>query len=100
MVGRVRRRRALIWGPASTIAELADDPQAAATGLSRDRAPRWLVSAPVAAPMRISGADIRPRGPAPSIGGHTVRSSPALGFDPGEFDALTAANIVRRQLSV
>jgi crotonobetainyl-CoA:carnitine CoA-transferase CaiB-like acyl-CoA transferase len=84
----------LIYGPASTIADLAADPQAAATGMFP------MIEHPsgsfrtVAAPMRISGADIRPRGPAPSVGGNTVEILTSIGFDPGEIDALTAANIV------
>ena len=37
----------------------------------------------VAAPMRISGADIRPRGPAPTVGGNTVEILTSIGFDQG-----------------
>ena len=48
----------------------------------------------VAAPMRISGADIRPRGPAPTVGGHTVEILAELGFDAGEIDALATAGVI------
>ena len=62
----------LIWGPASTIAELARDPQAAAVGLFPTVAHPEGDFRTVATPIRIAGADIRPRGPAPALGADTA----------------------------
>ncbi len=61
----------LIWGPAATLSELANDPQAEAIGMYPyidHPAGRFRT---VAAPMFIDGADIGPRGPAPEFAQHT-----------------------------
>ena len=69
--GRIFDDAGLIWGPASSIDELANDPQAAAIGLFPTIEHPEGAFRTVAAPMRITGADIRPRGPAPALGGDT-----------------------------
>ncbi len=84
----------LIWGPAATVAELAADPQAAAIGLFP------TVSHPegdfrtVAAPIRIAGVDIRPRGPAPAVGADTAAVLERVGYNDDEIAALAAAGVV------
>ncbi len=70
--GRLFDAAGLIWGPASTIDELAADPQAAATGLFPTIQHPEGDFRTVGAPIRIRGADIHPRGPAPDLGAHTV----------------------------
>lgn len=84
----------LIWGPAATIAELAADPQAEAAGLypKLDLGPGSIRT--VAIPLRIEGADVGPRGPAPSIGQHTVEVLTAAGLTEGEVAALAQAGVV------
>jgi crotonobetainyl-CoA:carnitine CoA-transferase CaiB-like acyl-CoA transferase len=84
----------LIWGPASTIAELANDPQAAATGMFPTINHPSGPFRTVAAPIHITGADIRPRGPAPTVGAHSTEILGELGLDAGEIAALEAAGIV------
>ena len=64
--GRIFDDAGLIWGPASSIDELANDPQAAAIGMFPTIEHPEGDFRTVAAPMRITGADIRPRGPAPA----------------------------------
>jgi crotonobetainyl-CoA:carnitine CoA-transferase CaiB-like acyl-CoA transferase len=92
--GRMFDEEGLIWGPASTLAELAADPQAEATGLfpAIDHpAGRFRT---VAVPVHIDGADVGPRGPAPEIGQHTEDVLEAAGLTPGEVAALAAAGVV------
>ena len=92
--GRIFDEAGLIWGPASTLAELAADPQAEAAGLfpTIDHpAGRFRT---VAVPVHIDGADVGPRGPAPDIGQHTEEVLEAAGLTPGEVAALAAAGVV------
>ena len=58
--GRIFDDAGLIWGPASSIDELARDPQAEAIGLFPTIEHPEGAFRTVAAPMRITGADIRP----------------------------------------
>jgi crotonobetainyl-CoA:carnitine CoA-transferase CaiB-like acyl-CoA transferase len=89
----------LIWGPAQAIHELVDDPQARAAGVftevpaSADGAGTPAFET-VAVPVKIAGADVRPRGPAPSVGEHTRSVLAAEGLDAEEIDALVADGIV------
>lgn len=92
--GKIFDDAGLIWGPAATIAELANDPQAAAIGLFPTVAHPEGDFRTVGAPMRISGADIHPRGPAPAIGADTESVLTAAGYTPDEVAALTAAGVV------
>ena len=85
----------LIWGPAATIAELAGDPQAAATGLFPDVAgPDGSAVRTVAIPWQIAGADVGPRGLAPGIGQHTVEVLLDAGLTEGEVAALAEAGVI------
>ena len=84
----------LIWGPASTLAELAIDPQAEAIGMYpyiEHPAGRFRT---VAAPMFIRGADVGPRGPAPDVGEHTGEVLRAAGLTPDEVRALASAHVI------
>ena len=92
--GRMFDEAGLIWGPASTLSELAADPQAEAAGLfpTIDHpAGRFRT---VAVPVHIDGADVGPRGPAPDIGQHTEEVLEAAGLTPGEVAALAAAGVI------
>ena len=92
--GRMFDEAGLIWGPASTLSELAADPQAEAAGLfpTIDHpAGRFRT---VAVPVHIDGADVGPRGPAPDIGQHTEDVLEAAGLTPGEVAALAAAGVI------
>ena len=94
--GRIFDEAGLIWGPASTIAELASDPQAAAIELFPTVEHPTGPFRTVAAPIRIAGADIRPRGPAPAVGAHSTEVLAEIGLDEGEVAALAAAGVLGR----
>ncbi len=92
--GRIFDEAGLIWGPASSIDELAADPQAAATGVFPTIEHPEGDFRTVGAPMRISGADIHPRGPAPALGADTVDVLRDIGYSAEEVAALAAAGVV------
>ena len=92
--GRIFDDAGLIWGPASTIDELARDPQAEAIGLFPTIEHPEGAFRTVAAPMRITGADIRPRGPAPALGADTVNVLAEIGYSTDEAAALSEAGVV------
>jgi crotonobetainyl-CoA:carnitine CoA-transferase CaiB-like acyl-CoA transferase len=92
--GRIFDEAGLIWGPASTLAELAADPQAEAAGLFPVVQHPQGAFRTVAVPVRIEGADVGPRGLAPEVGQHTEEVLEAAGLTPGEVAALAAAGVV------
>jgi crotonobetainyl-CoA:carnitine CoA-transferase CaiB-like acyl-CoA transferase len=92
--GRICDDAGLIWGPASSIDELARDPQAEAIGLFPSIEHPEGAFRTVAAPMRIAGADIRPRGPAPAVGADTVDVLAEIGYTADEAAALGEAGVV------
>lgn len=91
---RILDEAGLIWGPAATIAELAVDLQAEAAGLYPELDLGRGTIRTVAIPLHIEGADVGPRGPAPSIGQHTVEVLTAAGLTEGEVAALAQAGVV------
>ena len=93
--GRIFDDNGLIWGPAATLAELADDPQAAAAGLFPDVVrPDGSAVRTVAIPWQIAGADVAPRGLAPAVGQHTVEVLLGAGLTEGEVAALAGAGVI------
>lgn len=84
----------LIWGPAATLVELTNDPQAEAIGLFPNVDHPAGPFRTVAVPINIDGANIGPRGPAPGIGAHTAEVLAEHGFTTDEIDALHASGLV------
>ena len=93
--GRVFDDEGFIWGPGSTVAEFAADRQAEADQLyptiSHPDAGEFRT---VAGPVRIAGADIAPRGPAPEVGQHTSDVLTELGLPAEELRALADGGII------
>jgi crotonobetainyl-CoA:carnitine CoA-transferase CaiB-like acyl-CoA transferase len=83
-----------IWGPGSTIADFAADPQAEAVGLFPTIDHPDGAFRTIGAPLSIAGADVRPRGPAPEIGEHTAAVLTELGLDEAELAQLVEGGIV------
>lgn len=90
--GEVFDREGLVWGPVQTLDEVARDPQAEAIGLfpSIDH-PTLGSYRSVRAPMRFRDAEVKPRGPAPTVGQHTRQVLAEAGFDHGEIERLIAS---------
>jgi len=84
----------LIWGPAVTLAELANDEQAAAAGVFAEIDAVEGTFRTINVPMHISGADIRPRGPAPSLAQHTLAVLREAGYGDDEIRALDDAGAI------
>ncbi len=85
----------LIWGPVQSIAELVDDPQAAAAGLwaeidHEDVGPFRTV----AVPMRFRTAEVGPRRRGPHVGEHTREVMADLGYSDDDVDRFLAAGVV------
>lgn len=93
--GRLLDDARMTWGPAATVAELAGDPHAAATGMfpeiEHPSAGRFRT---VAAPMRLRGVDTAPRAPAPELGEHTREVLLGAGLTPEQVEALVSAGVV------
>ncbi len=85
----------LTWGPAATVSEVATDPHLDAVGAFPEvHHPTGGTFRTVAMPMRLRGADIGPRGPAPDLGEHTRVVLLGLGLSDAEVDALVADGVV------
>ena len=81
----------LTWAPAATVSEVAADPHAAAAGTFPElQHPTAGAFRTVAAPMRLQGQDVGPRGPAAELGQHTREVLDELGLPAAELDALVA----------
>jgi crotonobetainyl-CoA:carnitine CoA-transferase CaiB-like acyl-CoA transferase len=95
--GEIFDREGLIWGPVLTLEEVAEDPQAEAIDMfpAIEHAGRGSYRS-VRAPMRIRGADVRPRGPAPALGEHSRAVLEEAGFGAEEIARLIAAGALRQ----
>jgi crotonobetainyl-CoA:carnitine CoA-transferase CaiB-like acyl-CoA transferase len=84
-----------IWAPAATVAELAADEHAAATGMFPAlEHPEAGTFRTVGAPFRIRGADVVPRGPAPALGEHTAAVLREAGLGDDEVRTLVDRGVV------
>jgi crotonobetainyl-CoA:carnitine CoA-transferase CaiB-like acyl-CoA transferase len=94
--GAIFDRAGLIWGPVLTLDEVAADRQAAAIDMfpQIEHAERGSYRS-VRIPMRFRDADVRPRGPAPVVGQHTVAVLRDAGVPEDEIQRLLADGAVR-----
>ena len=93
--GAIFDEQGFIWAPGSTVAEFAADAQAESDGLfpTIDH-PGAGTFRTVASPVRVHGADIAPRGPAPEIGEHTTAVLTELGMSGADVASLADAGVV------
>jgi len=85
----------LTWGPAATVSEVAADPHLDAVGAFPElEHPVVGTFRTVAVPMRVRGADLAPRGPAPELGQHTREVLLELGMSAAEVDTAVADGVV------
>lgn len=86
----------LIWGPVQTIPEVVDDPQARAVGMfvEQEYPDGGGTFETVAIPIRIEGADIGPRGAAPTLGADTDDVLAGAGLSAEEIAQLRADGVI------
>jgi crotonobetainyl-CoA:carnitine CoA-transferase CaiB-like acyl-CoA transferase len=93
--GKIFDAHGLIWGPVLALHEVAADPHAQAIGLFPEMEhPEFGAYRTVNAPMRFATADVKPRGPAPTIGQHSRDVLEELGIGNAEIEQLIAAGAV------
>ncbi|MDA1074537.1 MAG: CoA transferase, partial [Proteobacteria bacterium] len=85
----------LIWGPVLGLHEVARDPQAQAIGLFPILEGSAGEYRSVSIPLRFAGADVGPKGPAPSIGQHSVEVLASLGLSAQAIDALVSQGVIK-----
>ena len=94
--GAIFDEHGVIWGPVLGLHEVVDDPHANAIGLFPElQHPELGTYRTVNAPMRFQSADVRPRGPAPTVGEHTEQILREAGLSQPEIQALFDDGIVR-----
>jgi crotonobetainyl-CoA:carnitine CoA-transferase CaiB-like acyl-CoA transferase len=85
----------LIWAPVATLPDVIDDPQAREMGwIATIEHPTLGAFETLGTPFRIYGADVGPRGPAPSSGEHTFEVLAELEVDDEEIARLAADGVI------
>ena len=88
-------RSGLVWAPVAELPDLVADRQARAAGVfvevDHDGVGRFET---LAAPFRLSEADVEVRGPAPEVGQHTDEILRSIGVDPETIAELRAAGVI------
>jgi crotonobetainyl-CoA:carnitine CoA-transferase CaiB-like acyl-CoA transferase len=93
-VGERLTRADLIWAPMATLSEVAADPQALAAGCFVETPDLWggFFRAP-APPVRFPGEALAPRGPAPSLGAHTLEVLREAGLGADAIEAVMRTGV-------
>lgn len=89
---------AIAWAPVQTLAEVAKDPQVAASGAIQQvpsASGDGTSYASPGSPIRFPGTDDGPKGPSPHMGQHSRDVLAGLGYDPTKIEALFNREIVR-----
>ncbi len=87
----------IAWAPVQTLADVAKDPQAFASGAivqTPSAKGDGTTYASPASPVRFPGADDGPKGPSPTPGQHTAEVLAALGRSEADIKELFASGIV------
>tara|TARA_R110001606_G_C15218764_1_gene633757 strand:- start:579 stop:929 length:351 start_codon:yes stop_codon:yes gene_type:complete len=88
---------AIAWAPVQTLADVAQDPQAFASGAivqtPSAKGDGSTYPAP-ASPVRFPGADDGPKGPSPKMGEHTKEVLASLGISEAEIKAMYEASVI------
>ncbi|MEM7767566.1 MAG: CaiB/BaiF CoA-transferase family protein [Pseudomonadota bacterium] len=88
---------AIAWAPVQTLAEVADDPQVAASGAIHEMpsaAGGGAMMRTPGSPVRFPGHADGPRGPSPAAGEHTRDVLAGLGRSSAAIDALVSRGVV------
>lgn len=93
--GEIFDKAGLIWGPVLGLHEVPQDQQANDLGLfPKVQHPEFGDYRSVNIPMRFANADVKPQGPAPQIGEHSIEVLQANGLDEKTINELVTAGIV------
>ncbi|MEO1063702.1 MAG: CoA transferase [Actinomycetota bacterium] len=93
--GEIFDEAGLIWGPANSLADLVEDPQAEAAGLWVELDHPEVGALPtVANPIRIRGVDTSPRSVGPAVGQHGTELLDELGVDAATRERLAADGVI------
>ena len=93
--GEIFDKAGLIWGPVLALHEVPQDQQAIDLGMfPKVNHPDIGDYRSVSIPMRFANADVKPQGPAPEIGEHSLEILQDSGFDERQINALIEDGIV------
>jgi crotonobetainyl-CoA:carnitine CoA-transferase CaiB-like acyl-CoA transferase len=93
--GAIFDDQGLIWGPVLTLDEVSRDDQAHAIGMFPEiEHPEFGAYRSVNIPFRFRSSDVKPRGPAPSIGEHSRSILRDAGLEDGDIDDLVTQGTV------
>jgi len=94
--GEIFDESGIIWGPVLGLHEVVEDPQAQAIGLFPELPSDQIGTyRTVSSPIRFETAEVRPRGPAPTLGQHSREILSELGLSAPEVDELIDAGVVQ-----
>ncbi len=95
--GEIFDKAGLIWGKVLGLHEVPQDPHAIELGIFPSIEHPTLGSYnTVNIPMRFGSADVKPRGPSPQLGEHTLPVLQAAGLSEEEIAALVEGEVVRK----
>ena len=93
--GEIFDKAGFIWGPVMGLHEVPNDPQAHAIGMFPEIShPEHGSYRTVNIPMRFHTAQVKPRGPAPRMGEHTVAVLKDAGLGDQDIQALIDAKVI------
>ena len=93
--GEIFDKAGLIWGPVLALHEVPQDQQAIDLGMfPKVHHPDIGDYRSVNIPMRFANADVKPQGPAPEIGEHSLEILQGSGFDESQIKTLIEDGIV------
>lgn len=94
--GEIFDAKGLIWGPVLALHEVVDDDHANAIGMFPEiDHPELGTYRTINAPMRFYTTDVKPRGPAPTLGQHSREILASAGLSNADIDALIDNGAVR-----
>ena len=94
--GEIFDANKMVWGPVSALDEVPGDPQAEAIDMfPRIEHPELGSYQTVRAPMRFLTAEVGPKGPAPTLGEHTLEILQDAGVQDGEIQNLLNQGCVK-----
>jgi crotonobetainyl-CoA:carnitine CoA-transferase CaiB-like acyl-CoA transferase len=93
--GEIFDKAGLIWGPVLGLHEVPQDPHALAIGMfPKVEHPEIGEYRTVNIPMRFATAEVKPQGPAPTLGQHTLQILSSAGLSEADIQALLERGVI------